>query len=396
MPQGTDISTVLNAIRATASDAYQTAVPLATADNIQDVGTAVLNAPTAIRNEFMSNLYNKVGLTLVDSPVVENQFSFLKKGRLEYGQTIEDLYVGLAESEPYVTGMKDGESAPDPFSIRKLPHFSAFYSTILSRQYHVTRHMTDLRKAFHGAGGLEQFVAGMMNSMVSSENYDDMRATIALIARQIEESQKAEEHNGTVHLLSDFNEKYYPADPDTGDPNPDALTADNALQDKQFLQYFANQLKKWSKRMRWLRSDLNIAGVKNISPETSQRVMMIQDITVDFETELLAWAYNGGNLKINGIDEIDTWYSIGADSSTTSTTASPDDIQIKTAFSTADGESTQCLAVIYDADMVKIYNKERIASDQANAKGNYWNMFMSIEDIYACSPYKSFVSFMLD
>ena len=143
MPQGKDLSAVLNVIRNTASDAYQSTVPMATATNISDVGEAVLNAPTAIRNEFMSNLYNKIGLTLIDSPVVENDFSFLKKGTLEYGQTIEDLYVGLASAEPYITGMSDGETPPDPFSIRKLPHYSAFYSTILSRQYHVTRHLTE-------------------------------------------------------------------------------------------------------------------------------------------------------------------------------------------------------------------------------------------------------------
>lgn len=390
MPQGTDISSVLNVIRATASDAYQTTVPLATAQNITDVGEAVLNAPTAIRNEFMTNLYNKIGLTLIDSPVVDNQFSFLKKGTLEYGQTIEDLYVGLAESEPYVTGMNEGDTPPDPFSIRKLPHFSAFYSAILSRQYQVTRHLTDLRKAFHNAGGVEAFVAGMMNSMVSSENYDDMRATIALVARQIEEAQTATEHQGTVHLLTDYNTMMgY----DGVDPNPDPLTPETALRDKDFLKYVTNQMKKWSNRMKWLRNDLNIAGVQNILPKARQRVMMIEDIVTDFETELLAWAYNQGNLQIDGIDGIDTWYSIGVNSAGT---ASPDDIEVKTTFSTAAGESTMCLAVIYDTDMVKIYNKERVASDQANAKGNYWNMFMSLEDIYACSPYKNFVAFMLD
>src|SRR5699024_8399305 len=119
-------------------------------------------------------------------------------------------------------------------SIKKLPHYSAFYSTILSRQYQVTRHLTDLKKAFHNAGGVESFVSAMMNAMVSAENYDDMRATIALIARQIEEAQTATEHNGTVHLLTDYNNA-------TGE----ALTADNALQSKDFLQYFSNQLKKW-------------------------------------------------------------------------------------------------------------------------------------------------------
>lgn len=385
MPQGKDLSAVLNVIRNTASDAYQSTVPMATATNISDVGEAVLNAPTAIRNEFMSNLYNKIGLTLIDSPVVENDFSFLKKGTLEYGQTIEDLYVGLASAEPYITGMSDGETPPDPFSIRKLPHYSAFYSTILSRQYHVTRHLTDLKKAFHNAGGLESFVAGMMNAMVSGENYDDMRATIGLIARQIEAAQTAENFNGVVHLITDFNARV------TAD---EQVTAETAFNSRDFLQFFTNQLKKYSKRLRHLRSDLNIAGVDNVLPQSRQRIMMLEDITVDFETELLAWAYNGGNLQIGGVDEIDAWYSIGADHTTP--VVSPEDIGVKTTFTTAEGGSTQCVALIYDQDMIKIYNKERIASEQANAKGNYWNMFMSLEDIYAASPYKNFVCFMLD
>jgi hypothetical protein len=387
-PQGKDLSTVLNAIRSTSSSAYQTTVPAATATNIMDVGAAVLNAPTAIRNEFMYNLYNKVGLTLIDSPVIENEFAFLRKGTLEYGQMIEDIYVGLAQAEPYITGMHEGDDGyPDPFTIKKLPHYSAFYSTILSRQYQVTRHLTDLKKAFHTGGGVEQFVAGMMNALVSGENYDDMRATIALIARQIEEAQKADannNHKGTVHLITDYNTLY-----------GKTLTADDAFTDQSFLKYFANQLKKYSKRLRHLRTDLNIAGVQQTLPQSKQRIMMIEDITVDFETELMAWAYNADKFVLGGIDEIDTWYSIGADHASPPT-VSPNDIKVKTNFTSATGGSTMCAAVIYDEDMVKIYNKERVASDQPNAKGNYWNMFMSLEDIYACSPYKNFVAFMLD
>lgn len=383
MTQGKDISVVLNAIRKTSSDAYQTEVPLATADNIQDVGQAVLNAPTAIRNEFMSNLYNKIGLTLIDSPVIENEFSFLKKGKLEYGQTIEDIYVGLAKSEPYVTGMKDGDDIPDPFSIRKLPHKSAFYSTILSRQYQVTRHISDLRKAFHNAGGVESFVSAMMNAMTSGENWDDYRATIALLARQIEASMEVEDFKGVIHLVTDFNALY----PD------EEVTADNAFTSRNFLKYFANQLKKYSKRMRHVRTDYNVAGVEQTLPQSQQRLMMLEDISVDFDTELLAWAQNQGRLEIQAIDEIDSWYSIGVDGEGTAT---PEDIKVKATFTNKEGESAQCVACIYDAGMMKIYNKERIASDQANAKGNYWNMFMSLEDIYAASPYRNFVAFMLD
>lgn len=385
----TDISAALNVIHATASNAYQTTVPLATASNIQDVGNAVLSAPPTIRNEFMTNLYNKIGMTLIDSPVVSNPFEFLKKGRMEYGQTIEDLYVGLATSEPYITGMNEGEDTPDPFSIRKLPHQSAFYHTILSRQYHVTRHVSDLRKAFHNGRSMAEFIAGMMNAITSKEHYDDYRATIALIARQIEEAMNPDtEHQGVVHLVTLYNETYNYEEDD-----PDFLTPETALQSQDFLKFFSNQLKKWSKRLRHLRSDMNIAGVDQVLPQDRQRIMMLEDISVDFETELLAWAYNSGNLQIGGVDEINAWYSIGADAGGTT---SPEDIQVKSTFSTAEGAPTKCVALIYDPDMAKIYNKERIASDQENAKGNYWNMFMSVEDIYAASPYKNFVVFLLD
>lgn len=383
-PQGTDVSVILNHIRNTASSAYQDAVPFATMSNIKDVGEAVLNAPQPIMNEFMNQLVNKIGLTMVDYPVVNNHLSFLKKGKLEYGQTIEDIYVGLATAEPYVTGMSDGEY-PDPFAIRKVPHRSAFYHTILSRQYQITRHVSDLRKAFHGASSLEQFIGGMMNAITSRESYDDYRMTVALMARQIEEASKSDNHKGRVRLISLFNDQV---------DESEEVDANNAFHSKKFLQFFSNQLKKWAKRMNYLREDLNIAGVPNILPKSQQRIMMPGDILVDFETTLLAWAYHNGNLDIGGVDEIDAWYSIGAGKEQEEgITVTPDDIEIKSTF-TDDG--SQCVAVIYDPGMAKIYNKEHIGSTQENAKGNYWNLFTSIEDIYAGSPFKNFVYFTLD
>ena len=382
-PQGKDISVVLNAIRATSSSAYQTTVPMATAANITDVGAAVLNAPTAIRNEFAANLFNKIGMTLIDTPVIENEFSFLKKGTLDYGQSIEDIYVGLVQGQEYVTGMKAGDEVPDQFSVKKVPHFSAFYSTILSRQYQVTKHLSDLKKAFHSGGGVIEFVAGIMNAMSSGEQYDDMRATIGLMARQIEAAQTVPAYKGTVHLLSDYNAAY-----------GKTLTAAAAPMDQGFLKYFANQLKKYSKRLRHVRTDYNIAGVQQTLPQSKQRIMLLEDLTVNFDTELLAWAYGAGKLEIGGVDEIDSWYSIGANHATPPT-VTPESISVKGQFKTPNGTAI-CLGMIYDPDMVKIYNKERIASDSQNAKGNYFNYFMSLEDIYACSPYKNFVCFMLD
>lgn len=387
--QGTDTSVLLDAIWATASSAYQNTIPLTTAVGIKDVGAAVLSAPSAIRNEMMSNLYNKIGLTLVQYPVVDNHLAFLRKGTLEFGQTIEDIYVGLANSVPYVTGMSDSDVAagnyPDQYKVHKVPHKSAFYHTILSRQYAVTRHLSDLKKAFHNGGTMDEFTAGVMNAITSKENYDDYRMTVALMARQIEEAQKVDGFHGNINLITLFNE---------GKEVGEQVTAENCFNSRDFLQFFSNQLKKWSKRLKYLRSDLNIAGVDNTLPKSQQRVMMLEDITTDFETQLLAWAYDGGKLDIGGVDGIDAWYSIGA--TPDGGVIAPDDITVKSTFTTAAGAPTQCAAVIYDPEMLKIYTKERISSQSENAAGNYWNLFDSVEDINAASPFRNFICFMLD
>ena len=232
---------------------------------------------------------------------------------------------------------------------------------------------------------MEQFIGGMMNAITSRESFDDYRMTVALMARQIEEAKNSENHQGHVPLVTLYNQTV---------SETEQVTAENCFESKGFLQFFTNQLKKWSKRLTYLREDLNIAGVPIIMPRDKQRIMMPGDILVDFETTLLAWAYNQGNLNIGGVDEIDAWYTIGAQQEDAEgVVVTPDAIQAK---SLIDADGTNVVAVIYDPDMLKIYNKEHIGSTQENAAGNYWNIFTSVEDIYAASPFKNFVYFTLE
>ena len=114
-----DVSTILNNIRETSSNAYQTAVPFATAENIVDVGEAVLGLPTSvIQNEFIYAV-NKIIMTTIDTMEFNNPLSGLKKGKLPYGSSIEDLYIEAIESIPYVAGTRTNEEVPDQYEIFK-------------------------------------------------------------------------------------------------------------------------------------------------------------------------------------------------------------------------------------------------------------------------------------
>lgn len=372
------VVSVLNAIRATATNAYQTAIPLATMENFTHVGNAVLQAPPQIKNEFFNALLNKVGLQLFNDREFGNPLITLKKGKLEYGQTIEDIFVEMARPFEYITGTREGEEVPDQFAINKAITKTAFYYNILGRQYFKTIHEQDLKRAFLSADGLGRLISNVMLSMKNGANYDDYRMAIAIIARQIEASEENENWKGHVKLLTLYNEM-------TGEE----LTAENCLQNKSFLQFMSNQFKKWSNRLTKPRSDMNNAGVINWIPKERQRIMMLSDIQADIDTNLMAWAYNNERLEIGEIDEIDAWYSIGNDG----TNVKPDDIVVKGELG-LEG-SKPVVAVIYDPDMVKIYNVTTRMSYAENARGLYYNTFSTLEDIFAASPFHNFVVFSL-
>jgi hypothetical protein len=378
-----DVSTILNTIRATSSSAYQTAVPLATAANIADVGAAVLGLPSTVQNEFIYAA-NKIGLTLMSTTSYENPFLFLKKGKLEHGATIEDLFIEMAQPHEYVAGTRTGDTPPDQFEIFKLMNEAGFYSTQSERQYAMTVHENDMRRAFLSPDGVGRFISMMYESVRSAENRDDYIMTVALMARQIEEALSDANWSGEVQLITLYNATVDVAD---------AVTAADALYNMAFLRFVANQFKKWSNRLKFIRKDLNLAGVEAHIPKEQQRIMMLSDIQADLDTNLFAWAYNENRLEIGGFDEIDAWYSIGADGTTPTPNSLPESIDIKSLVAAS---SSKVLAVIYDPDMVKIYNKYRTSDVARNARGHYFNTFTTVADIYAASPFKNFVVFTLE
>ena len=87
---------ILNVIRANAPLEYQSAVPqVASVDDIPVVGEIIYGSP-ALSNTFINALLNRIALVRIQSATFNNPYRDLKKGYLEFGETIEDIFVGIA------------------------------------------------------------------------------------------------------------------------------------------------------------------------------------------------------------------------------------------------------------------------------------------------------------
>lgn len=92
---------ILNAIRNNASANYQDYVPVAdaTAESIREIGSIIMNY-TALQNEFLNSLINRIGMVMITSKMYSNPLSVFKKGKLDFGETTEEIFVELASSAP--------------------------------------------------------------------------------------------------------------------------------------------------------------------------------------------------------------------------------------------------------------------------------------------------------
>ena len=89
---------ILNTIRDNATQNYQNYVPYATpdAESIRKIGTIIMDMPQ-LQNEFISALVNRIGRVLVTSKLYDNPWAMFKKGLLEFGETIEEIFVNIAK-----------------------------------------------------------------------------------------------------------------------------------------------------------------------------------------------------------------------------------------------------------------------------------------------------------
>lgn len=172
---------MMNAIRAEASDAYQRAVPLATASNLADVGNPIMSYQ-AVGNEFVDALINKIVYTMVYRQMFENPLAFLRTGEMPLGFDIENVHVNPAEAEKYdgtETGMADILKMHEPDVATE------YFRINRQDKYPVTINNEQLRHAFTSWGAMENLIATITDSLYNGNAIDEFLYTKQLVSGAI-------------------------------------------------------------------------------------------------------------------------------------------------------------------------------------------------------------------
>lgn len=322
---------ILNTIRANASSSYQDRIPVATQENIREIGQAMLSYQP-VQNEFLNALINRIGRVLITSKSYSNPLRRFKKGILEYGETVEEIFVNLIQAKQF-----DPETAETDVFKREIPDVNAvFHRMNLQNFYKTTISNEQLRQAFLSAQGVTDLIARIVDSMYTSAEYDEF---ITMKQLFVNSAESGEFYSVNIPEVNSANAKS-----------------------------IVSTIKGYSNALEFMSSEYNPMGVLTHTPKEKQVILLNANFDAIIDVEVLASAFNMDKAQFMGqrvlVDNF--------------------------------GDLDSVVAALVDEDWFMVFDNFIGFTENYNGQGLYWNYFYHIWKTFSVSPYANAILFTTD
>jgi hypothetical protein len=168
--EGFDNVDWMNAIRNDLGYDYQSRIPEVTQANIKET-VANLWQQKSLLNQFVDALVNRIGLVIFADWSWSNPLAPLKRGMLEFGDTIEEIMVGLIDPDVYDANRDEMER--ELFGAKSPEVQASYHKVNRENRYKLTVRDVELRKAFTSSNGLTTFVTQLLSAAQKSDQLDE-------------------------------------------------------------------------------------------------------------------------------------------------------------------------------------------------------------------------------
>lgn len=345
---------ILNVIRQNASYDYQQNVPVVVkSSDIPKVGEVIYGTP-AFANQFINALVNRIAIVKVQSATFNNPYSILKKGYLEFGETVEDIFVSIAKAVDYTP-----EKASAREFKRTLPDVrSAFHTMNWRAMYPVTIQDEDLRQAFLSIDGVTDLISKIVDSVYTAAEYDEFLLFKYLLIKAISH----------------------------GKMKPIAIDSDTDLSTS------AVAFRSASNILPFMSSEYNEANVKTNTPKDRQIIFMDAKFNAQYDVNVLASAFNMDKADFMGrLFLIDNWTDFDNERFDI-IRANSDGIEEITSAELALLNDVK--GVLIDENWFQVYDNNNKFTEQYVASGLYWNYFYHVWKTVSSSPFANAIVFV--
>lgn len=345
---------ILNAIRNSASTNYRDFVPMAnnSVESIRGIGEIIMQY-TPLQNEFLNALVNRIARVIITSKMYSNPLAMFKKGLIDFGETIEEIFVNIANPHQY-----DVEESESKVFAREIPDVRAAFHTLNYKKfYKQTIQNKDLNQAFLSWDGITDLISKIVNAMYTAANYDEFVTTKYMLAKAI--------LDGRLTAIT-----------------VDANDAKGAV----------TKIKGVSNSLTFMSNNYNVAGVQTFTDKNDQYLLVNSQFDSEIDVEVLASAFNmskaefmGHRILIDGFGTLDVarLNALFKDDPNY-TELSQDTLTALNAIP----------AVLVDKNFFMIFDNMYEFTENYNGQGLYWNYFYHTWKTFSMSPFANALVFV--
>ena len=305
------------------------------------------------QNAFLNAIVNRIGLTIITSKMWNNPWSVFKRGFMEFGETVEEIFVNLAEPHSF-----DPSTASREIFKREIPDVrAAFHTMNYQKFYKATNQNDQLRQAFLSWQGITDLNAKIVDAMYTGMEYDEYCTMKYMVSRAVLNGDVAYKAVPTVFM-----------------------TADDMV-------YGARAI---STEMTFLKTDYNRAGVYNSTLRENQYVIISAEVEALVDVGVLARAFNMEYADFLGhVIVVDSFVE-------------HDDVRLAllfandstyTPFDATDKAALANVAlVIVDKDWWMVFDNFQNFTQNYNGEGLYWQYWYHTWKTFSISPYSNAVA----
>lgn len=313
----------------------------------------------AYQNAYLTALVNRIARVIVTSRVWKDKWAVFDMGKLDYGETIEEIFVNIAKPHSY-----DPAKAETQVFKREIPDVrAAFHSMNYQKFYKVTISNDQLRQAFLSYYDMNELIARIVDSLYTAMNLDTFLTKKYMLAR--------EAINGGIYTVVTK-----PISGDGADPD-DAIT--------KYRQYTNN--------LEFLKTLYNRAGVRNSTPIADQVIIVPNEAEAILGVKVLAAAFNLSEVDyISKRIAVDSFEFDADDEARLAELFANDDT-----YKPFTGEEKKALQLISAVKLAKDWfmcfdNFEQF-TENYNGEGLYWQYFFHVWKTFSVSPFANAVLF---
>lgn len=377
---------------------------------IVDLGTEVFNQ-NAVDN-YVKSLVNHIGKVIFVNRPYAGKVPSVLMDAWEFGSVLEKISADVPEAEENDTwNLTDGQSY-DQDVFHKPTVTAKFFNSKVTFEVPVSITERQVKESFSNAAQLNGFISMIyaaveksmtikadalimrtINNMIAETVLADAQAFGATAAGDMTGADLSSASTARcVNLLKLYNDKYFPATPDSPNPtpNPNALTAAKAITDPDFIRFASYVMGTYADRLQSISTVFNVGKKERFTPKDMLHVVLLSDFAKAAQTYLYSDTFNRGDVLLPQAETVPFWQGSGKNYDFAST----GHIKVKESGG-KEVEITGVLGVMFDRDALGVCNLDRRVTTNYNAKAEFFNNYYKFDAGYFNDTNENFVVFFI-